>query len=94
MDIDPAILKFAETMQRKLDKNKDKKCAEMNPDGKGRTWKDCDLTWLLRRLREETLELDEALYNTDRENVIEEAADVGNFAMMIHDIASTSPKGK
>lgn len=92
MSINPSVLKFAETMQRKLDENKNKKCAEMNPDGKGRTWKDCDLLWLLRRLREETLELDEALYNADCEGVIEEAGDVGNFAMMIHDIASISLK--
>ncbi len=84
--MDVAVRKFAENMQRKLDKNKDKECAEMNPDGKGRTWRDCNLLWLLRRLRQETLELDEALYNADRDNIIDETADIGNFAMMIHDI--------
>ena len=80
-----AIQNFAETMQHKLDINKDKECDKMNPDGAGRKWDKCDLYWLLMRLREETLELEKALYETDREGVIEEAADVGNFAMMIHD---------
>ncbi len=92
MSIDPAIQEFAKTMQFKLDKNKDKECGKMNPDGKGRSWKHCDLYWLLYRLRQETLELEEALYNTDSASVISEAADVGNFAMMIHDIAKeTTP---
>ncbi len=80
-----AIEKFTKTMQRKLDENKDKECDKMNPDGKGRSWRDCDLHWLLYRLREETLELEKALYETDRHGVINESADIGNFAMMIHD---------
>ncbi len=86
--MDETILKFAESMQHKLDKNKNKECVQMNRDGKGRTWKDCDLFWLLRRLREETLELDEAIYNADCDGIINETADIGNFAMMIHDIVS------
>lgn len=91
--MDEAVRKFAEDMQRKLDKNKDKECDKMNPDGKGRSWKDCDFYWLLYRLRQETLELEAALNNTNREGVIEEAADVGNFAMMIHDnILATNPE--
>ena len=53
MIMDKTILKFAESMQRKLDKNKDKECATMNRDG-----------------------------------IIDETADIGNFAMMIHDIVS------
>ncbi len=86
--MDEVVKKFAENMQHKLDKNKHKECPKMNPDGKGRTWKDCDLSWLLYRLRQETLELESALYNTDRDLVIEETADVANFAMMIHDNVS------
>lgn len=87
--MDKAITKFAETMQRKLDQNKDKPCSKMNPKGKGRSWKQCDLYWLLYRLRQETLELEEALYNTDKDGVISESGDVGNFAMFIHDIVSS-----
>ncbi len=85
-EMEDAVKKFAESMQIKLDKNKYKECDKMNPDGKGRSWKDCDIYWLLYRLRQETLELEAALYNTNRDGVIEETADVGNFAMMIHDI--------
>lgn len=84
-EFDPAIVDFAKTMQRKLDENKDKQCDKMNPDRKGRSWKSCDLYWLLYRLRQETLELEEALNNTDKIGVINEAGDIGNFAMFIHD---------
>lgn len=86
--IDKAVMRFALTMQHKLDKNQSKPCPTMNPDGKGRTWKDCDLHWLLMRLREETLELETALWSGDRDGIIEESGDVGNFAMMVHDIVS------
>lgn len=97
-----AITHFARNMQTKLDRNKNKPCPEMNPDGKGRTWKHCKLQWLLQRLREETTELEETLKKLEEakrlgcservltnvaSDVMFEAADVGNFAMMIHDIA-------
>ena len=80
-----SIVAFSERMQSKLDKNKFKECAAMNPDGMGRDWGRCSLYWLLFRLREETLELEQALRADDFENAMDEAADVGNFAMMIHD---------
>ena len=89
--MDDAVIRFAQNMQEKLDKNKHKECDEMNPDSKGRKWEHCDFYWLLYRLREETLELELALRNEldcDWEKVMDEAADVGNYAMMIHDNAN------
>ena len=86
--VEQAVLEFAQTMQHKLDKNKNKPCPQMNPRKMGRTWKKCDLHWLLMRLREETIELEKVLWAGDRVAIILEAADVGNFAMMIHDIVS------
>lgn len=80
-----AITNFAERMQFKLDKNKHKSCDIMNTNGDGRSWNKCDIFWLLFRLREETLELEEALRTCDFLNAQNEAADVGNFAMMIFD---------
>lgn len=88
LKLDLAVANFANTMQYKLDKNKHKPCPQMNPEKLGRTWEGCDLHWLLLRLREETIELEKALWDGSRDDVIMEAADVGNFAMMIHDIVS------
>lgn len=48
------------------------------------TWKDCDLEWLLMRLRQEVDELEEAVRKG--KGVLGEAADVGNFAMFIADV--------
>ena len=92
--VEAAVSHFANTMQHKLDKNKCKPCPQMNPNKMGRTWKDCDLHWLLLRLREETIELEEALWAGNREGIIMEAADVGNFAMMIHDIVSKTAESE
>ncbi len=86
--IDKAVMRFALAMQYKLNKNQHKPCPDMNPDGTGRTWKQCDLHWLLMRIREETIELEKALWDGSRNGIILETADVGNFAMMIHDIVS------
>lgn len=86
--IENAVVRFAAAMQYKLDLNKFKSCDKMNPDGKGRTWISCDLQWLLSRLRKETTELEAALKTGNRDDISKEAADVGNFAMMIHDNVS------
>jgi NTP pyrophosphatase (non-canonical NTP hydrolase) len=86
--IEPAITSFAKTMQFKLDKNKFKLCENMNPTREGRTWGQCSQQWLLKRLREESLELEEALVAGNVDDIQNEAGDVGNFAMMIHDNAS------
>ncbi len=85
--MDDAILKFAESMQFKLSTNEHKACSVMNPNNVGRSWRECTKTWLLQRLREEVLELEEALKKGRRNDIKYEAVDVGNFAMMIHDIA-------
>lgn len=74
---------FAEQMENKLKEN----------DHKG-GWDSCGIFWLRDRLVEEVEELSSAIeagHNSesglDLENIIREAADVGNFAMMIADKA-------
>ena len=84
--MDRQVEKIAELMQHKLDKNKHKECAVMNPDGKGRGWNKCDVRWLLMRLREEADEIEKALNDNEEPiEVAKECADVCNFAMMIAD---------
>lgn len=83
--MEPPVESFARHMQMKLDKNRHKADPIMNPCGQERTWKHCHLDWLLFRLRQETLELEEAIMSNDFNGAKDEAADVGNFAMMIHD---------
>lgn len=85
-EIDSCVMALARSMQFKLEKNKDKECNVMNPDGKGRGWEHCDPAWLLMRLRKEAGEVEDALSHRSWENIMLECADVANFAMMIHDI--------
>jgi len=83
-----AILALTKTMQYKLDNNKHKDCPVMNPEGDGRGWSHCSVDWLFGRLCDETIELEEALKNYrghSPTNILEECADIANFAMMIHD---------
>ena len=85
-EISKSVLKFAQLMQYKLDKNKFKESKEMNPDGKGRTWKRCSVDWLLTRIYDELVELNDAVERKKSNREIqEECADVANFAMMIFD---------
>lgn len=80
------LMKIAELMQYKLDKNKYKECAVMNPDGNGRTWDKCDVRWLLMRLREEVDEIEKALNDNEAPiEIAKECADACNFSMMIAD---------
>lgn len=73
----PAVLWFAEQMQKKLILN----------DHKG-GWKRCYHRYLFERLKQEVSELEQALDATDNQDeVIMEAADVANLAMMIADIS-------
>ncbi|MEJ8547113.1 hypothetical protein [Brevibacillus borstelensis] len=74
---------FAEQMESKLKEN----------DHKG-GWDNCGIFWLRNRLVEEVEELSSAMeagHNSesglDLENIIREASDVANFAMMIADKA-------
>lgn len=86
-DLRPEVLKFACLMEQKLREN----------DHKG-GWRDDSCDALLDRLREETLELQDAcdLHTSfasvgARNNLALEAADVANFAMMIADNAGGLP---
>lgn len=85
------VLKFAEAMEVELKEN----------DYKG-GWKNCELSFLVEKLAEETeelIEVSERLKGLEcnqfitkeelkgqRERILSEAADVGNIAMMIADI--------
>ena len=79
-DVRPEVQAFALAMERQLQEN----------DGKKSHWLTLDRWHLLKRLREETTELRHALeqdcsYPEARAVVLREAADVGNFAMMVAD---------
>ena len=82
-DISTPLRLFAARMAEKLHKN----------DHKG-TWDELSYEYLLARLRQETGELTEAIEaRLPANDIIDEAADVANFAMMIADIARKR-KGK
>lgn len=81
MEVREPVKRFAEDMEAKLKDN----------DQKG-GWEDCNLYWLVSRINEETRELARAInlhrdLGASKENIIKEAADVANFAMMVADIA-------
>lgn len=81
------VTDFSRDMERKLRANEDKG-----------GWDTCEIEWLFRRLRDEADELAGAIGSmlyaqaihgdcmaSRAQNVIDEAADVANFAMMIAD---------
>lgn len=74
------LQKFAIEMERQLRENDHK-------DG----WDGLSMQQLINRVRQETGELEQAIQKARRDDswgkVIEEAADVANFAMMIADLA-------
>jgi hypothetical protein len=70
----PEVLRFAQVMEARLRDN----------DHKG-GWENESDSYLLRRLDEETTELQRAVFGMTDEYIIMEAADVANFAMMIAD---------
>lgn len=72
---------FAGEMEHKLAKNRHK--------GDREGWINDHPKRLLERLNQETEELAQAIFLGDYDQIIAEAADVGNFAMMIADIART-----
>ena len=85
---------FAEQMERKLKANDHKS-----------HWRESDVVWLFERMQDERIELWEAFKPTrpfgcfvdtpnDVERVIDEAADVANFAMMIADKARAALAGE
>ena len=72
----PEVEAFARAMERKLRDNDHKP-----------HWSECEQLYLRARLLEEVKELWHALENEAPENVLLEAADVANFAMMLADVA-------
>ena len=76
LDIRSEVVAFARLMEDRLQVN----------EHKG-GWKNCQLDWLLERLKGETAELEHELNTGNYIWVDKEAADVGNFAMMITDVA-------
>ena len=75
-DLRPEVLAFAYLMERELRKHDDRP-----------GWKDCRPDWLMGRLMEEVDELDTAIVGRFGPwSVASEAADVGNFAMMVADV--------
>lgn len=73
------LRRFAQSMERVLRRNDDKS-----------HWTRCGDEYLMRRLKEEVKELDDAIradpWPGKVEHVGREAADVANFAMMIADV--------
>lgn len=68
------VAEFSEAMLAKLRQNRHK----------GDKWTSCEYEYFLYRLYEESRELQKAVErNADPEEVLEEAADVANFALMI-----------
>lgn len=94
LDMRPCVLRFALLMERKLREN----------DHKG-GWDEEHEDYLLKRLREETVELSKAINvfahhasegvvpRGTKEHVGREAADVANFAMMLADNAGALAGG-
>jgi len=89
-EVRPEVRSFAREMERKLRLN----------DHKG-GWSDCNPFWLLYRAREELAELEAEVIrrsawgrgvspkvrkDLDPARVLEEAADVANFVMMLADV--------
>jgi len=70
------LIEFAAMMERKLAEN----------SHKGESWKHDAAKPLLARLRQETLELQQAIENgADAHTIAGEAADVANFAYFLAD---------
>lgn len=82
MEVRSEVQWFAEEMEKVLKEN----------DWKG-GWKDCSISWMIIKLSEEVGELATLFVNNadTTEEVIKEAADVANVAMMIADIAKNRP---
>lgn len=73
----PEVVVFADAMERKLRAN----------DWKGH-WRSCRMQYLSMRLTQERKELYAAIASGDAAKVLDEAADIANFAMMVADVAA------
>ena len=76
VDEDMAVNLFACDMKNKLAKNRHKE-----------HWGNYDYRYMLDRIEEELTELYQAVLDGNPEDIIQECADVANFAMMIADNA-------
>ena len=88
LGLDDCVIEFAKRMQYKLDKNKHKECSTMNLHNTGRKWDMCLNSWLWKRMGDEREELIQAMASGIEDDILNECADVGNFAMMIFDNTS------
>lgn len=82
-DYKPEMRRFFDAMAYKLFKNAHK--------GK---WEGMDINNLIQKLRDEVDELDTAVINDDMFDIVFEAADVANFAMMVSAVAISSMAGE
>lgn len=69
-----SLIWFAGEMEKRLEANDHKT-----------GWQFATLQYLSMRLTQERKELERAIKNKDIKNVVEECADIANFAMMIAD---------
>lgn len=83
MSVREEVVQFSELMEFKLKKN----------DHKTSWRKTSDPGWFFKRLLDEVEELRQALESGEPVDIMEEAADVANFAMMIYDIHKRSGGG-
>lgn len=82
---DEPIAELVKTMKEKMKEN------EINKGKRG--WLNCHYSFLTYRLIEEVKELTDSIDDRkDKEHIKKEAADVANFAMMIHDKANQERK--
>lgn len=76
-DYEPEIKQLVDAMRYKLKKNAHK----------GR-WEDLTIADAIKRLREEVVELEEAASRDSEIEIILEAADVANFALIVANLAT------
>lgn len=76
MKLRPEVLRFARAMEKKLRANDHKK-----------HWYWMGSQYLSVRLTQESRELRHAMKRGNADQILDEAADVANFAMMIADVA-------
>jgi hypothetical protein len=99
--VHPSVAAIALAMQYKLNKNRNKDGAGWVRDSSGARngWKGCSVEFLIGKLHEEVGELIEAItLQHGLEAIRNEAADVGNLAMMLADVcgalaAAPQPEG-
>lgn len=77
-EMEDVLRPFLDAMRYKLASNKHR--------GK-RNWQDLPITDLLRMLKNEVTELEEAIKSGNQVEILLEAADVGNFSMMVANVA-------